>query len=263
MADVAFVSSLLSPRVAIVSASVAQRLWPGGDPIGRRVTMINAFPARDEKSESYEVVGIAKDVKPVLYEGAQHPFVYFALGQEWRPWGTIVARGIGDSRELIPSVRNAVTASDPLADVYRAQTMSQLVGQILYPPRIAAAILATSGVLALFLATIGIYGVVSYSVAERTGEIGVRMALGAERGDIVRLVLRDGAWIAAVGSAAGLVLGHAAIRVTSSRFLSLPQLDLAAVVLTPLLLGTVVLFACYLPTRRAGRVDAMEVLRRS
>ena len=251
-----------SPKVAVVSASIAQRLWPGRDPIGRVVTMINAFPGRDEKSESFEVVGVAKDVRPVLYEGPSHPFVYFALGQEWRPWGTIVARGAGDSRALIPSLRGAVTASDPLADVMRVQTMSQMVGQILYPRRIAAAILAASGAIALFLATIGIYGVVSYSVAQRTGEIGVRMALGAERRDIVRLVLRDGAYIGAVGSLAGLVLGYVAIRLTSSRYLALPQLDLAAIVVTPLLLVAVVLLACYLPARRAGRVDAMEVLRR-
>ena len=252
-----------SPKVAIVSATVAQRLWPGRDPIGRVVTMINAFPSRDEKSESYEVIGVARDVRPVLYEGPNHPFVYLALGQEWRPWGTIVARGAGDSRLLIPSVRAAVTASDPLADVVRVQTLSQAVGQILYPRRIAAAILATSGAIALFLATIGIYGVVSYSVAQRTEEIGVRMALGAERRDIVRLVLRDGAMIGAIGSVAGVVLGFAAIRITSNRYLALPQLDLVAIVLTPLLLCAVVLLACYVPARRAGRVDAMDALRRA
>ena len=251
-----------STKVAIVSESVAQRLWPGREPIGRVLTMVNEYPGRDEKMESFELVGVAKDVRPVLYENPTHPFVYFALGQEWRPWGTIIARGVGDSRALIPALKGAVTAADPLADMARVQTMSQLVAQILYPRRIAAAVLATSGAIALFLATIGIYGVVSYSVAQRTGEIGVRMALGAERRDIMRLVLRDGAFIAVVGSIAGLILGYSAIRITSSRFLALPDVDLAALVLTPLVLTAVVLLACYLPARRAGSVDAMDVLRR-
>jgi ABC-type antimicrobial peptide transport system permease subunit len=99
-------------------------------------------------------------------------------------------------------------------------------------------------------------------VAQRTGEIGVRIALGAERRDIIRLVLREGAAIAAIGSGAGLALGYLAIRITSSRYLALPAVDFAALVLTPLVLVAVVLLACYLPARRAGAVDAMEVLRR-
>jgi putative ABC transport system permease protein len=116
--------------------------------------------------------------------------------------------------------------------------------------------------IALLLATIGVYGVVSYSVAQRTGEIGVRMALGAERRDILRLVLREGGTVAVLGSVAGLALGYAAIRITSSRYLALPQLDIATVLITPLALVAVVLLACYLPARRAGCVEPMEVLRR-
>jgi predicted permease len=134
--------TIRSPKVAIVSASVAQRLWPGRDAVGRMLTLVNEYGAKDEKSESYEVIGVARDVKPVLYEGPHHPFVYLALGQEWRPWGAILARGTGDSRELIPAVRTAVASADPQADVVTLRTLSQIAGEILYPRRLAAAILA-------------------------------------------------------------------------------------------------------------------------
>ena len=250
-------------RVAIVSASVAHRLWPGRA-VGRTVTMINEWPASNERPESYQVVGVVDDVQPVLGEGSQRPFVYFALGQQWRPTAAFVlVRGAGDSRILIPVTKDVITRADAFADVYRVQTMTQMVGEILYPRRIAATVLAVSGLVALLLSTIGVYGVVSYSVAQRTGEIGVRMALGAERGDIIRLVLAEGARVAALGSVAGLVLGYAAIAVTSSRYLAVPRLDILSVVLMSSLICGAVVLACYVAARRAGRLDPMDVLRRT
>ena len=252
-----------APKVAIVSAALASRLWPGRDALGRSFTILNSWEASNKKLEWFEVIGVASDVSPVLHDREVRPFLYLPLGQQWSPASSyVLVRGDGDSRALIPGVRAAITGSDPFADVRRVQTLRQLADEILYPRRVAASILAASGAIALLLATIGIYGVVSYSVAQRTGEIGVRMALGAERGDVIRLVLREGAVVAVVGSAAGLVLGYAAVRLVSSKYLALPQLDLAALVITPLVLTAVVLFACYLPARRAGSVDAMEVLRR-
>lgn len=252
-----------SPKVAVVGASMAQRLWPGRSAVGQTLTMVNTWNP-NEKNEWYEVVGVVNDVKPVLRESGARPLVYLPLGQAWRPGSyNVLVRGAGDSRTLIPAVREAVARSDTFADVHRVRTMTQMIGELLYPRRIAAAVLAASGAIALFLATIGIYGVVSYSVAQRTGEIGVRMALGAERRDIVRLVLREGGRIALLGSLAGLALGYTAIRITSSKYLALPAIDLTTMLLTPLLLGFIVLLACYLPARRAGHVEPMEVLRRA
>ena len=253
-----------APPVAIVSRALAQRLWPGREAVGRGFTILSSWEASNKNLTWYQVAGVVNDVAPVLHDREVRPFVYFPLGQEWRPHiAHVLVRGGGDSRTLIPAIKGAVASADPLADVARTQTMAQMVNEIFYPRRIAAAILAASGAIALFLATIGIYGVVSYSVAQRTGEIGVRIALGAERRDIVRLVLREGVRIATIGSTAGLVLGYTAIRVTSNRYLALPQLDLPALVLTPLALTAVVLLACYLPARRASAVDAMDVLRRA
>ena len=257
--------SASSRKVAIVSAALAERLWPGRDPLGRVFTVRSTWPGnKDDKVEWFELVGVVDEVSPILHDLGTRSLVYFPLGQEWRPSTSFVlARGAGDSRSLIPSLKVAITSSDLFADVTRATTVSQMVGTILYPRRIAGAILAASGLIALILATIGIYGVVSYSVAQRTGEIGVRMALGAERGDIIRLVLGEGITVALVGGLAGLALGYAAVRMTSSGYLSLPQLDVMTLTLTPLFLAAVILLACYLPARRAGLIDPMEVLRRS
>lgn len=249
-------------KVTVVSAALAQRLWPGRDPIGRQLAAVNGWNGFRNKVDWFEVIGVVTDVTPILQEGTR-PTVYFPLSQEWRPYvAYATARAHGDSRTLFPAIKAAVTGSDAFADVTRTTTMQQMVATILYPRRMAGAVLSVSGAVALLLAVIGIYGVVSYSVAQRTGEIGVRMALGAGRRDIVRLVLEDGQRIAILGSAAGLILGYASARATSNRYLALPQLDLLTLVLTPLILGAVILLACYVPARRAGLVDPLTVLRR-
>jgi putative ABC transport system permease protein len=248
--------------VVVLSASAAQTLWPGRSAVGQSLTVVSTWN-RNDRVQWYEVVGVVSDVRPVLQERTARPFVYFAMSQDWRPYAAhVLVRGT-DARSSIALATSAITGADPFADVRRVQTLSQMVAQILYPRRIAAAILAVSGAVALFLATVGIYGVVSYSVAQRTGEIGVRMALGAERGDIVRLVLREAGLVAALGSIGGLVLGYAAIRITSSRYLVLPAPDFATLLITPLALGVIVLLASWVPARRAGRVEPMEVLRRA
>jgi putative ABC transport system permease protein len=251
-----------TPGVVLVSASAARQLWPGRNAVGRTLTVVNAWNS-NERITWYEVIGVVSDVRPVLQERDARPFVYFAMGQDWRPGATFVLARGADARSAITSVSDAITGAEPLASVRRVQTMTQMVGQILYPRRLAATILAFSGVVALFLAAVGIYGVVSYSVAQRTGEIGVRMALGADRSDIVRLVLREAGLIAFAGSLGGLILGYAAIRITSSRYLALPALDMLALTITPLALGAIILLASWFPARRAGRVDPMETLRRA
>jgi putative ABC transport system permease protein len=159
-------------------------------------------------------------------------------------------------------VQEAVARADNLSDVTHIRTMAQMAGEILYPRRVAGAILSVSTAVALLLAVVGVYGIVSYSVAQRSGEIGIRMTLGATRGDIIRLVLREGAAVATVGGLAGIVGGWMAIRMTSSNYLSLPNVDILTFLIAPLLLTAVVLLACYLPARRAASVDPMDVLRR-
>jgi predicted permease len=256
--------SYTNTTVAVISTALAQRLWPGRDPIGRQVTAVNNWNRFPDRTEWFEVVGVVDEVSPVLEAQGSRPTVYFSLSQEWKPWAsTILARGRGDSRTLIPALKTAVTSADPFADVTRTTTMQALVASILYPRRIAGAVLALSGLVALFLAIVGIYGVVSYSVAQRTGEIGVRMALGAERHHIIYLVLHEGMRLAVLGCLIGLALGYAAARTTANRYVALPPLDALTLLAVPVLLTAVILLACYIPARRAGLVDPQTVLRRS
>jgi len=184
---------LTTPRVAIVSEAIARRLWPGRSAIGRFVAARNNFPAPGEKIEWHEVVGVVNEVDPILRDIGQTPFVYVSHGQEWQVTaGTIVARVIGDRQNTIQQLKRAALGGDAFADVYAVRTLDQVVAEILYPRRLAAAILGMSGLIGLLLASVGLYGVVSYSVAQRVHEIGVRSALGARRGDIIQLVVGEG-----------------------------------------------------------------------
>jgi putative ABC transport system permease protein len=254
--------TMTTPRVAIISESIAKRLWAGGDPVGRFVAARNNFPAAHEKIEWLEVVGVVNEVDPILRDIGQSPFIYLSHGQEWLvSSGTVVARVQGDPQGVVQHLRRAVAGADPFAEAYSARTMRQVVAEILYPRRLAAAILAVSGLIGLLLASLGLYGVVAYSVAQRVHEIGVRAALGARRTDIMRLVMREGLKVAAVGSAFGLVAAFVAIRITARMFVAIPAVDAATIVTVPFALAAVVLLACYVPARRAADVDPMVALR--
>lgn len=254
--------AMTAPKVAIVSESIARRLWPGRDPVGRFVAARNNFPARNEKIEWMQVVGVVNEVDPILRDVGQSPYIYVSHGQEWLvSAGTIVARVQGDPQAAVQRLKGAVAGADPFAEVYSVRMMDQLVADILYPRRLAAAILACSGAIGLLLAAIGLYGVVSYSVAQRVHEIGVRAALGAERADIMQLVIGDGAKVAVIGSVLGLIGAYAAIRIAAKWFAALPSVDAVTLVVVPLFLALVILLACYVPAVRAARVDPMVALR--
>ena len=250
-----------TPKVAIVSESLARSLWPGRDAVGRAIASKNNFPGPTDRIEWREVIGVADDIDPILREGRRNPFVYLPLGQEWQPTaGSVVARVPGDQLPVVQRLKQAVASADPLAEVFRVQTMNQMIAGILYPRRLAAAILTASGLIGLVLASLGLYGVISYSVGQRAHEIGIRTALGAERRDIIRLVLREALKTMGVGTLAGFALSYTALRV-SSRIVPVPPMDLLTWVVVPLLLAGVILAACYLPARRAARVDPMVTLR--
>jgi putative ABC transport system permease protein len=248
-----------SPRVAIVSAGLARRLWPGRDAIGRPVAFPPAIGAR---VEWLQVVGVVSDVSPILAQGEPTPFVYVPAGQQWRVDSrTIVVRGQMDPVRLASLVKQAVASADLDAQVYRARSMRQVVAELLYPRRMAAAILAVSGLLGLLLASVGLYGVISYSVGQRMREVGIRAALGAERGDLLRLILADGFSVAGIGLVLGAILTAGVLRVASNLVVQMPSLDGATALVVPAFLVAVILLACYIPARRAARVDPMVVLR--
>jgi predicted permease len=252
--------SLYRPKVAIVSESLESELGQGQPLVGRHVGFQDA---QDGNVEWLEVVGVVGDVRPVLDDRPPLPVVYVSLMQQWQ--GTarnLIVRGYGgDATALADPVKRAVVGADAFAEAYGARTMEQIVAEILYPRRLAAGILGTAGVIGLTLASIGLYGVVSFSVARRRREIGIRATLGASRRDILALILREGAVVAGIGCAAGLALGVLALRLTAGLIPDLPTVDVLAFVAVPAALTLVVLAACYVPARRAARVDPAEVLR--
>ncbi|MGB2716715.1 MAG: ADOP family duplicated permease [Vicinamibacterales bacterium] len=252
-----------SQKVVIISVSLARQLWPGADPLGRTLTVVNEWTP-NQNTEWYEVIGVASDVQPVLHERSARPFIYLASGQLSSPSSTFVlVRGAMGVQALTPAIKDAITSADARAELRRVQTMGQMIGEILYPRRVAAAVLAMSALMALLLALIGVYSVVSYSVAQRTTEIGLRMALGASTRDVIRLVLREGGTVGAAGCLAGLLFAYMAIRLISARYLTLPRIDVTTFLITPMLLNAVVLLACYIPARRASRLAPLDVLRRA
>jgi len=255
-------------RVAVVSQSLARSLWPAGDAIGRALALDPGQYARTAP-EWAEVIGVADDVHPVPGRGGDPRLMYSLINaDQWiSPFsvrsGTLVVRGHGAERPeaLIGRVTRALLDADSFAEVSSVLTTEQMVGELLYPRRVAAGVLAAAGGVGLILAVVGLYGLVSYSVVRRQREIGIRATLGAGPNDLVGLVLRDGGRILAAGSLIGLVLAVLAVRFTAGLIPGLPVVDLQSFITVPLMLAAVILAACYLPARRAARVDPIEVLR--
>jgi len=250
-----------STRVAIVCERLAQLLWPHKDPIGEYIA--NFDPSSGSGKPAWLlVVGLAKEVKVPGREDRWTPFFYVPIEQQARmPEASIVARGRAGSRDLLKTVTEGIVAAHPEAEIPRARTMDEEIGEVLYPRRLGAAILAVSGLFGLLLSTVGLYGVVSYSAAQRLREIGIRAALGAGRRDILALLLRDGLLALGIGVGCGVALGFAAVRVVSGMVVALPALDVLTLVTVPALLSAVILAACLLPAHRAARVNPIDVLR--
>jgi putative ABC transport system permease protein len=247
-------------RVVVVSEDVARTIWPHENPVGEYLARHS--PESSWPPEWMEVIGVVGDVTEPLGDRNWNPAVYVPLQQD--PGiipSTMIARGSGTPAELLEAMRQAIADAEPTAITSRGRMLDAAIGEMLYPRRVAAAILALAGAIGLLLASMGLYGVISYAVEQRVREIGVRMALGAERRDIVRLILREGGRVVAIGILLGLVLTYAAIRLTSRLVVAIPSMDALTFLGVPLLLGAVILVACYVPALRAARVDPMVVLR--
>ena len=244
-----------TPEIVVINETLAAMLWPHEDAVGKRLSV------GGPEGPYLEVVGVARDGKYRSLGEAPQPYVYQPVLQSYDPKMTLVVRTTGEPQALAPAVREQIRALDAKLPVADVKTFRDQLNLSLFPSRVAAWTLGGFGVLALLLAAIGIYGVVSYSVAQRTREIGVRMALGAKEKDVLRLVLGQGLLVIAVGLAFGLLLAFAATRVIAGFLYGVGATDLLTFGGVPLLLGIVALGASYIPSRRATKVDPLVALR--
>jgi predicted permease len=244
-----------APPVAVVNETLASLLWPGEDPLGKRLSF------EGPEGPFLEVVGVARDGKYRSLGDRPRPYLYRPLFQSYQPRMTLVVRTSGEPTALAGAVRAQLHALDPNLPVAEARTLEEQFDLSLLPARVAAYTLGGFGLLALALAAIGVYGVVSYSVAQRTREIGVRVALGAGARDVLRLVLGEGLSVVGLGLALGLALAFAAARLFAGFLYGVGAADPLTFVFVPALLGAIALAAGYLPARRATKVDPMVALR--
>ena len=244
-------------RVAIINQTLAKRLFPDGDALGRQLKL---------EGKAYHVVGIAKDSKSrtlgeepanIFYRSIeQHPEEAFSL------FGiSIVVKTAISPRTMTRAVRAQVAALDPNLAVFNIETMQEHVDKSLLIPRLSAMLLGVFGAVGLVLATVGLYGVLSYSVRRRTREIGIRMALGAHACSVLRMVARQGLLLACVGLAIGLGISLAAWRLAASFLYGISATDSVTFIGVPLVLLAVAFVAALLPARRASKVDPIEALR--
>jgi putative ABC transport system permease protein len=246
-------------RVVVINQALARRFWQGS-PIGRRVN-----PGFANPKVWSTIVGIVEDTKNAGMDKPAAPELYLQANQVAQ-FGlstnmNFVVRTDGDPQTLAGSIRGAVREVDPSLPVYGLRPMSEVVARSMVQPRFLSLLLATFAGIALFLAAIGIYGVMAYAVAQRTQEIGVRMALGAQRLHVLRLVFGQGFVLLAIGTAIGLGGAFALTRLMHNLLFEITPTDPLTYSGVVVLLAVVALFACYIPARRATRVDPLVALR--
>jgi predicted permease len=243
-----------TPRVVVLSELAARRFFPGVSPVGRHMD----FPQANQFQA--EVVGVVGDVKYRSPEDADRPVVYASERQSPRG-GSLTVRTARNPHGLIPELRRLIHGLDPEARVYDVQTMDEIIGAATWRARLAAGLLGFLAALALTLAAVGIYGVFSYSIAARTRDIGVRIAMGATRASVLGMILRQGAALAAAALLLGIPVARMLARGLRSQLYRVSPADFFAYTSAAVLLMGVVLLACYIPARRATRIDPVEALR--
>ncbi len=244
-------------RVAIVNETMAKHIWPGENPIGKQ------FSATSDSGPFLEIVGVARDGKYTTPAEDPQSYFYLPLAQNFTPERTLQIRSSLPPESLIPEIQREIQSLDANASIEQIQTMKEALGGALgyFIFRLAASLAAAMGLLGLFLAVVGVYGVVSYAAAQRMQELGIRMALGASPRQILALLLKQGARLLAAGLFVGLAGAWALTRAMSHMLVGVSPSDPLTYLSVSILLSSITLLACWLPARRALRLDPMVALR--
>jgi predicted permease len=244
-----------SPAVLVINETMARRYWPTESAVGKRIRI------RDDAGPLYEVVGVVANHKVQTVGESDKPYMHFAYSQQPGLYQVMVVRGRGDANALLGEVRRELTSMERGLLFLDNQTMDAQIAATLYPMRVGASLLSGAGAMAMLLAAIGLYGVIAYSVARRTREIGIRMALGSARGGVVRLIMRQGLTVAGVGLLLGCALAFVVTRALSGILYGVSAADPIAWGGAVAVLLSIAAFANIFPAARAARVDPNVALR--
>jgi putative ABC transport system permease protein len=244
-----------APLVALINRTAAQRLWPNEDPLGKRIRLGGI----DNALRS--IVGIVGDVNHYDLETAPELQAYVPHAQWTDSYMQLVVRTTTDPGALTGSVRQAIHALDPDMPLYQMTTMRQLVSASMAQRRFTLLLIAVFAAVALLMAAIGLYGVMAYNVTQRTREIGIRVALGAQRADVMRLIVGQGLRLVTLGLALGLIAALVLTRLMKKLLFAVSETDPATFAAVVLLLTLGALLACWIPARRATRVNPIVALR--
>jgi predicted permease len=245
------------PKVTVVNQELVRRFFPGENPIGRQIL---------DGGVAYEIVGvvgntksrfIGEDARPIMYRSIEQSIAADPSPDGYR----LIVRYQGDAAALVDAVRREIRSQDAALAVFDVQTMEEHMRDALFLPRLVGTLFSVFGAIGLVLASVGLYGVVSYSVSQRTKEIGVRMALGARAEQVQGLFVRSGMWLALVSFGLGLPIAVAGAKLASSLLYGVRPVDVFTFTVVPGLLLVITLAACWIPARRASRVDPMVALR--
>jgi putative ABC transport system permease protein len=241
------------PEVAIINAEMARQFWPDEDPLGQRIR-IGDSPWRT-------IIGVVGDTRQSKLDVEPRQEMFYPLLQSPSLFMTLTVRTSGEPKEFVSAVRDRIRSMDANLPLYSIRTMNERLAESVAPQRLTLLLMALFAIVAIMLAAIGIYGVISYNVAQRTHEIGIRMAIGAKTSDVLRLFVRQGMALAALGMALGLGAALSLTRLMASLLYGVSARDPMTFTVVTLLLALVAFAACYIPARRATRVDPIVALR--
>ena len=246
-----------APRVMLINRTLQRQFFPHEEPVGKRVNIGTA-----QEPNWNQIVGVVEDVKYNGLADEVQPALYQPTAQA-PSWGMslILKTDVADPLSLTPAVRSEVRKLDQELPIAQVSTLDQRLATATAQPRFRTMLISLFAAVALVLASIGIYGVISYSVAQRTHEIGIRMALGAQRHDVLKLVILQGAFLAITGAALGLGGAFALTRLMAGLLFGVTPTDALTFSYVPLSLIAIALLACYIPARRATKVDPLVALR--